>query len=78
MGQPVVQAVSCAGSGPTGASSIPCAGDATGRSSSAPTSPAAAKTAPARNAAWYQRDWAREEPVADVVEIVLTERLLKT
>ena len=25
-----------------------------------------------------QRDWAREETVADVVEIVLTERLLKT
>jgi hypothetical protein len=25
-----------------------------------------------------QRDWAREETVADVIEIVLTERLLKT
>jgi hypothetical protein len=25
-----------------------------------------------------QRDWAREETVADVVEIVLTERLLQT
>jgi hypothetical protein len=25
-----------------------------------------------------QRDWAREERVADVVEIVLTERLLQT
>jgi hypothetical protein len=24
-----------------------------------------------------QRDWAREETVADVIEIVLTERLLK-
>ena len=24
-----------------------------------------------------QRDWAREEPVADVIDIVLTERLLK-
>jgi len=30
---------------------------------------------------WYgksvKRDWAREETVADVIEIVLTERLLK-
>jgi nicotinamidase-related amidase len=25
-----------------------------------------------------QRDWAREETVADVIDIVLTERLLKT
>jgi hypothetical protein len=25
-----------------------------------------------------QRDWAREETVADVIEIVLSERLLKT
>jgi hypothetical protein len=25
----------------------------------------------------FQRDWAREDTVADVVEIVLTERLLK-
>jgi hypothetical protein len=25
-----------------------------------------------------ERDWAREETVADVIEIVVTERLLKT
>ena len=33
---------------------------------------------PGRAAVELQRDWAREETVADIIEIVLTERLLKT